>query len=262
MTCPNELSFDIATTAGLYSTLAGLLAGFAFTGLVLLLTSRMASQVTRPTAFADATRSLAGAFAALVLCSLNYATLGGETVSAGRATAEEMVTGISFGVSVLLVLHAVVLLLEGVEVSAPDRSGAGKEVASFLRRTVAQVITVLLVVYVYQAVQDYEKTRYVNQGSRTALDVLGLAVTALQISVALTYPFLRKRWTGAERERATRRLTRLFVALAFLGAVGFSLASDARNACTPPPPWVAVVLLLTALAAAATTTHHLARTRP
>src|SRR5690348_4243191 len=98
------IQFDVASTAGLYSTLAGVLAGFAFTTLILLVTTRLGAE-SQEDHFAAASRVLIGSFIALVLASLDYAVLAGSTVSAGRAATEESILGLGFASAGVLMLY-------------------------------------------------------------------------------------------------------------------------------------------------------------
>ncbi|GAA3539527.1 hypothetical protein [Kribbella ginsengisoli] len=116
--CLNDASFDIAATAGLYSALTGVLAGFAFTALILVPSlvlstgRRLGEEVAGH--IADAARVLVSAFLALVLASINYAVLGGEPTSGGRAAAGELLAGVGLAVAAILMIYAIVLTLETV----------------------------------------------------------------------------------------------------------------------------------------------------
>ena len=95
--CANQPTFSITTTAGLYSQLAGVLAGFAFTSLMLLTTASGRIQSSR--AFTDATRILVASFLALILTSVNYAVLAGDPGTDGRTASEEPILGVGFAVA-------------------------------------------------------------------------------------------------------------------------------------------------------------------
>jgi Co/Zn/Cd efflux system component len=109
--------FNIAITAGFYSQLAGVLAGFAFAALILLLTVRLAPPSTPPTTpspFARSTRVLVVAFVGLVLTSVNYAVLAGDTSNSPRSALLELLAGLGFASSGALLLYAIALTFDGV----------------------------------------------------------------------------------------------------------------------------------------------------
>lgn len=103
---------DVTATAGLYCQIAGVLAGFAFTGLHQYLTRRKAvaagggHEREGPVAL-----SLFAALTALTICSLVYAILAGGRPNSGPALTGLIVYGPVFSLAVLAMFHAVVLLL-------------------------------------------------------------------------------------------------------------------------------------------------------
>lgn len=218
-----SLHFNIAQTDGFYSILTGLLAGFAFTTLILLTINRLeraggdASQGLDRGRFANAQQVLAAAFIGLVLMSLAYAAAAGETTSSGRSASEEPILGVGFALSGLLVIYSIVLTLDAVYSYAPSRLAAiqqfdresasesealmrsGSAAALFLRDTLGRLVTLIAVLYVYLGVSDYESIRYFNDRSRIhALDVLITALIIIQLTCsAFFYPS----WTRKARSK-------------------------------------------------------------
>lgn len=125
--CSNQARFDISTTAGFYSTVAGVLAGFAFFGLILLATSGGASTKQKT----GAATVLAEALVVLVLVSIMYAILAGEPESSGRAASEEVIAGIGFAVSALLLMFALALTFEEFG-HLKDVGARLRDIASFM----------------------------------------------------------------------------------------------------------------------------------
>lgn len=105
------LTFDIASAAGWYSSIAGLLAGFALLAILLPLDHIEDDSDERATS--DAVVIFVSAFFSLLILSFAYAVLAGRTGSgdeSGIAAFEQLLLGGMFGLSTLLLLlglHAV-----------------------------------------------------------------------------------------------------------------------------------------------------------
>ncbi|MBI1352553.1 MAG: hypothetical protein GC156_15740 [Actinomycetales bacterium] len=101
----NDAAFDVASSAGWYSAVAGLLAGFAFVAVLLPLDHDSDQQDERQTAHAVVV--FVCAFFSLLILSLTYAILAGRTAGGsvdGVAAHEQMINGAAFGLSVLLLM--------------------------------------------------------------------------------------------------------------------------------------------------------------
>ncbi|RSM38968.1 hypothetical protein DMB66_58610 [Actinoplanes sp. ATCC 53533] len=101
-------SFDGATTSGLYSQLAGVLAGIAFAALLLYVTR--ASKEVRDAGDQVVIANLTAAVAALILCAASYAVLAGAPNSIGSASLATIIYGLPFGMSVLLLFYALAII--------------------------------------------------------------------------------------------------------------------------------------------------------
>jgi hypothetical protein len=115
--------FDISIVARNYAQLAGVLAGFAFVVINLVLDrgyrrrgngkSRAALEVEHETLTGVA---LMNAFLGLFLSAIQYSLLAGEngcSLTGGRAASAELLGGISFVASVYMLLYAVVQFVSG-----------------------------------------------------------------------------------------------------------------------------------------------------
>lgn len=105
MTCNlASFQFDVASTAGWYSAVAGMLTGFALLAILLPLDHEAEREEVES---GNAVVVFTCAFFALLLLSINYAVLagriGGDEVSAVAAH-EQMLFGPAFGLSALLLL--------------------------------------------------------------------------------------------------------------------------------------------------------------
>lgn len=143
---PDDYSF--ADAAALYSTLTGVLAGVAFTALVLfatLLTAR-----GQETAHTQATaRALLVAFLAFVLASVGYATLAGEVAGAKRLADDEIFAAVNFGAAAIILLNGLALLFES------SRLDGLIAAARTLHRFSGWVVPSFVLLNVYAATVDY-----------------------------------------------------------------------------------------------------------
>jgi hypothetical protein len=101
----SDLPFDVAASAGWYSAVAGLLAGFAFVAVLLPLDHETDAEGERETGHAVVV--FVSAFFSLLILSITYAILAGRTgggAADGIAAHEQMVNGAAFGLSVLLLM--------------------------------------------------------------------------------------------------------------------------------------------------------------
>jgi hypothetical protein len=121
--CVLWTGFDISIVARSYAQLAGVLAGFAFVVINLVLDrsyrrrgdgkSRAAHEVGHETLTGVA---LMNAFLGLFLSAIQYSLLAGEngcSLTGGRAASAELLGGISFVASVYMLLYAVVQFVSG-----------------------------------------------------------------------------------------------------------------------------------------------------
>ncbi|MBG0565366.1 hypothetical protein [Actinoplanes aureus] len=101
-------TFDGGITAGFYSQLAGVLASIAFAAALIYLSVGERKNVDGLNDRAVVT--LAGAIIALILCSFLYAMLAGAPSPTGASSLASVIYGLPFGMSILLLFHALTLL--------------------------------------------------------------------------------------------------------------------------------------------------------
>jgi hypothetical protein len=121
--CPELIS--ISAIAQNYGQLTGVLAGFAFTALVLLLSSGRAPGGRSRDQLTDGVPLvLFIAFITLIINTIMYAVLAGDTdeIARPRAASVEIVDGVSFSLSVLLLFQGIALLVRGAQL---DRATLG-----------------------------------------------------------------------------------------------------------------------------------------
>jgi len=151
--CPAAIS--IPTIAANYAQMSGVLAGFAFTALVLLLTPTQVDERIshRETQGRDIFLTLFSAFMALIIATLIYSTLAADNTPAarGRGATEELLDVIPLGVAVIMLLHGITLLMQSGNV---DRS------AVWTARTVTVVVVpTLTFFYITTGAWDTEAAR-------------------------------------------------------------------------------------------------------
>ncbi|MDX1879256.1 hypothetical protein SBE55_15685 [Mycolicibacterium sp. 141076] len=145
--CSLWQQFDVSKAANMYSQLAGVLAGFAFAAIMLLLSrqhrreppsgANEAAEHLEDTRFATA---LACAFLGLVASSALYAVLSAEvdcSLVQGRAASSMVLAGVAFAFSIYTLLFAAVQLVSAVSLGAHFR---------FVVSVVAPPIVILFVV--------------------------------------------------------------------------------------------------------------------
>lgn len=264
------LFFNISTTAGLYSQLAGVLAGFAFAALILLLTGRITPGSTGATtsghAFARATRVLVVAFIGLVITSVDYAVLAGDTSGSPRSATLELLSGLAFATSGALLMYAVALTFDGVNAAIDSTANADLlDVGCYIRRVLAIIVTPLLLFLLYLGVQDF---KYASNRSRLdSVDLVSLSMIAFEIVAGASYYRYRtrhcaRRLSNVQKEAATRRMANGALTLTLAASIGVSVASAVLN--TPRQAVsisVPIVIMVVTVVSAAGFVVHLARTQ-
>lgn len=104
------LEFDVAGTAGWYSSIVGVLAGFALLAILIPLDHEAAHDDDRS---ADTVVIMTCAFFSLLLLSFSYAILAGRVgdTERGQAVHEQLLLGVAVGLSSLLLMFALNTLL-------------------------------------------------------------------------------------------------------------------------------------------------------
>lgn len=175
--------------AGFYSQLAGVLAGFAFAGLITLIASQLVSG-----SVADITlrsyRPLIGAFLGLVATSLNYAIVAGEDRDTPRLAELEVTAGLGFCVAGSMALYSILVLLRGVQKDLSGNGTMSGRTADLLRGTLVFGVCPLLIIMMYGTVRDHNIAKYGNSEFRG----LDIAVLAVLVATLLYVPFIASRF--------------------------------------------------------------------
>ena len=267
MSPDNEPHFNIAETAGFYSQLAGVLAGFAFAAIMVLLTARMAPS-TRPNGdvqpFSGATRLLVVSLVGLILASLNYAILAGDSPGSHRSASLELVGGVSFGTAGLSVMYAIVLTIDGVNIAANGVHHDLQSVGDFLRAALATVLTPLVFALIYLGVQDFT---YTGTGPGIyPIDIVSWILLAIHIATGTTL-YIRygrkQRLPREPRERLIKVAASVIFGLIIVTTIAFAvLAAALYDNSTGGPAYVPYAAIIVAFLGATGFAYHLSRTRP
>lgn len=254
------VKFSDKDAAALYSQLTGVLAGFAFAGMIMLVTSRF--ERTKPTegqapeaetrdgaaqqaadpiqvATSRALTLLVSAFFGLVAVSLAYALIGGDQVPE-RAAVEHVVAGAGFGSSALALLLSVFYLIEAAD---PD-------LRQTLHLVVVRISPVAVAAYIVLGVLDVENLQddVSTPEKLVAAALMCVPIAGLIASRSLRGRFAKQEWqTGAVRIFATGSLV-LTVLCAI--AIPILLAVSGEGSSPPLPlAWIAAALGVSACGA-------------
>jgi hypothetical protein len=271
MSTPESSSFNIAATAALYSQLAGVLAGFAFAALILLLTVRLSPSpagTTPPSTspFARPTRVLVVAFIGLVLTSVNYAVLAGDISNTPRSATLELLAGLGFATSGSLLLYAIVLTFDGVNQASGSAHPDLVSVGNYMRKSLAIVMVPLLSLLIYLGVQDFKNA--IKMFTINWIDVSAWVLIGVEFVIGWAYYVWRTRATSpamsdAAKDNSIRKVSSAGLGLTLVATLGFSIASAILNSAADDVPLlVPIAILLLTLVSAFMFVWHLAVTQP
>jgi hypothetical protein len=167
--CPSQQKvdwFSVATTSGLYSTVAGVMAGFAFAAVFFMITDvrRVGSATVRDVA----AQALSAAFLALLLSAVCWAIVAGEKETAGRAATIEVFAGCGFALAAVQLFYSLMLLIEA-------RAQVGQPLHRYFRLAGGAFLCPAAFGLAALGVTDYAETSEGAAGTWT----LGVAVALL-----------------------------------------------------------------------------------
>lgn len=173
---PNGLDLpNFPAIAGLYSQLAGVLAGFAFASLIALIVAQITEKAEAPRSLLSY-NPLIAAFISLVATSLNYAVIGGDQVGTGRETALETTAGIGFCVAGTMLMYSIFVLIRGVQSDVERGRDVTTRTANILRIVIVFGVSPLLTALLYGATRD---SIVLQKNSNTAVIWVDFAAVAL-----------------------------------------------------------------------------------
>lgn len=205
-----EPVFNVVTAAGLYSQFAGVLSGFAFTALILLLTARLTVPGSAgPADFSSSARVLVVTLLGLILTSFNYAVIAGLAASPARLALLENLAGVVFAISAVLLFYSVALTIDAVNsasaVSDPDMVS----VARNLRWLIAIVIVPVVAFFISNAIHDV--VRSIPEAKFADLYTWGIVLVQI-VAGLISYSYLTRAGMAimnkVDRERAVERISK------------------------------------------------------
>lgn len=219
---PTVGHFPLVATS--YSTLAGVLAGFAFLCLITIAVSPTESRWQL-----NAAPPMTASFVGLVLVSANYAVIAGENEGTPRVASLEIFAGLGFTVSGLMLPYVLVVLLEG---TARNSQGPGplRASAAFLRFCIGFAAP-LFALFDYSALSDaLGPQRSILSQSYGWLHIACLVIVALLVANSVLAGARRfKTWSIVARtglwfkSRSRKSLWRLSQFSVTLGLVSIVL---------------------------------------
>jgi hypothetical protein len=220
--------FDIASTAGWYSSIAGLLTGFALLAILLPLDHEAEREDVECT---NAVVVFTCAFFALLVLSINYAVLAGRTAGgtvAAVAAHEQMLFGPTFGLATLLLLFGLNALLRTY--------GANREIFLPAQSVIILMTSVLGPVIVlalqFSNALDLQFFRIENAPEATSCSIAGMP-DSIWINLAITGGAMAALLILAALGRRLRIPLQAPMLIAKL-VLGFTVAATAWTAIAVP----------------------------
>ena len=231
--CVLWTGFDISIVARNYAQLAGVLAGFAFVVINLVLDrgyrrrgdgkSRAAHEVEHETLTGVA---LMNAFLGLFLSAIQYSLLAGEngcSLTGGRAASAELLGGISFVASVYMLLYAVVQFV----------SGSAGTLAKHCVFIVAVLVPPIAVFFIEATLSDLALA-LADPTTRQPLQPLWDDANDLSVPIALAVLVVAQRCGGSDARRGCRKRRRALVCKRSAPPCRTSRwSSSSRRSCGP-----------------------------
>ena len=241
-------TINYSAIAGFYSQLAGVLAGFAFAGLIALIAAQLTAR-NRAKAALHSFAPLISAFIGLVAASLNYAIISSEGHTA-RGAALETVGGLGFCVAGLMLFYSILVLLHGVASDvASTRTTHFKtftRTIDLVRRCIIGGLAPLVMFLLYGGVSDQETFWYAGEDGLHWPDYLGFALVVFVLLAGGSISrVLRARSPRPEpSERLIMIISAVAVAVSLLSVAGTSAVFDFMSSDTSKPTWVVAGELL------------------
>lgn len=259
--CPADdgLASDISAVAGGYTTVAAVLAGFAFSGLILLLTVRLLPETSHhlPKSYPASLRALLAAFVSLALTAVNYAYLGGLGDWPGPAASHAIPYGQGFAIGALQLIYAVLLVLATAEGSKPSRFNTDGVFGGFQKVTV-YFVAPFIALALLAGMAEYQQLHF---GGEPYLTIVGWLPVAAVLAVAFWW-FVRRDWKrpapGFHTKAPTGSATGVVAALTL---VTFFPFFNPSNPCETAPSGVILGCIVVSGVAVVGLTLALARFR-
>jgi hypothetical protein len=182
----------------------------------------------------------------LILVSLTYAVLAGETTNAGRAAMMEFVAAPGFIAAGMLLLLAILTLLSAAERSGQPNQAARPEPTHMVRILLAHVMPVILTASLFGGIDDYADTRWGDHQFRTVDFVVlvgGMLVVLVPFAAYAPWP----RYRPSAWMWRPQLFSYIAVGLAAAAAVGTYLLSAFLDKCQTLGQWTVSLAAITSV---------------
>ncbi|MFE9748360.1 hypothetical protein ACFYOT_25930 [Saccharothrix saharensis] len=233
---------NLPAVAGLYSQLAGVLAGFAFAGLIALIAAQLTTNHSAGKTL-ESGGPLLAAFVALAVSSLDYAVVAGETSGTARVASLQTVSGVGFSVAGIMLLYSILVLVRGLESDAPRSRAISRGMAHLIRAVVVFFLAPVVVLLMWSGARDHVIQKYGATVGFTGLDWAALAV--LLVVVLAVVLFAVKFFARPQPHPAlTRFISGVAVVLASVSVVGATTLVSFTESFTAVPDLIALVSIV------------------
>lgn len=237
---------DYSQVAALYSQLAGVLAGFAFAGLIAVATIRL-SGGKYDAHVSSAYQPLMCSFFSLVSASVNYAIVSGERERTGRAAAAEASAGVGFCAAGCVLVFSILVTLDSVERGRPESTDSARRAVDLVRRILTLFVPPLFVLLFLPAVRDHSAVKYKSADASTFLDHLAIIVVVASVVSSVVLAVVYRRLSGHRTTRDLLSVPGLVVAILATIATNFVIGFLHPDLTTPDAVPVIELLLVAGL---------------
>jgi hypothetical protein len=183
--CRTLLCFDLSNTAGFHAQLTGILAGLAFTAIVLILQSSTLSGRAAEAGLL----SFVSALVTLLIAAFLYGTAAGEERIAGRAAIMVFLAGIASAIAVLQLFYGLTWLV---------RAGGFVNVTEMTARVSALVIPLITFVYLVTTALNHVR---VTTGQAVIGSAIFVFLSLLSLLLVVVLLVVQLAWASPELRR-------------------------------------------------------------
>jgi len=260
---------NIVQGAVLYSTLASVLSGFAFTAIVLLVVTWLGNGERAQRVLGAVGAALVASFFGLIIIAVGYAAEATNPTNSGLVASENTVLGAGFAGVGVLVLSTVVLMLDAADAAAQHIDpGPARlwEVARFARIGTC-VLNLLIMGLGYNSISLFEQYKYGPSFSYGAIDVLAWVLLGAEFVIMIGAIWLIVARPDNPRSGSTpvagqRRLSYAALGLTVASGAGYLVTDTVVPDGSIIPAFSAVLVLVSIFLVTAGATIYFARTRP
>jgi hypothetical protein len=231
---------DLSAVGGGYLTVAAVLAGFAFSGLILLLTVRMFpdAAVRLPSSYPAAVRALLAAFISLAVGATDYAYLSGLEGNPGPAASHSVLYGQAFAIAAMQLVYATLLVVATAE-AAGAKEAPSRSVFGTFQKVVVGALAPFIVLSLFAGVTEYKQ---LHPGGEGVLDLI-LGSTCVIVALFAIVWFISRAWrrSAAAAERVPAMAGGATAVVALMTLLTFTGSFNPHDSCSTGDLWVLVL---------------------